>query len=83
DFTKKRRGDEEDQSLIRWFTEHNTDDLSWELGRSIRDDLYPQAWIYFTFEDEEDDEGEFDVEDFQEDSDEEDDSAPPSKKRVK
>ncbi|RIB02712.1 hypothetical protein C2G38_853380 [Gigaspora rosea] len=84
DFTKKRRDDEE-QSLIRWFTDHNTDDMSWELGRAIRDDLYPQAWIYFTFEDDEDeiDEGEIDLEEFQEESDEDEESAPPSKKRVK
>ncbi|CAG8680938.1 10173_t:CDS:2, partial [Dentiscutata heterogama] len=85
DFTKKRRGEDEEQSLIRWFTDHSTDDMAWELGRSIRDDLYPQAWIYFTFEDDEDeiDEGEIDLEDYQEESDEDEESAPPSKKRVK
>ncbi|CAG8438287.1 3701_t:CDS:2, partial [Scutellospora calospora] len=73
DFTKKRKGDEEEQSLIRWFTDHHTDDVSWDLGRAIRDDLYPQAWIYFTFEDDEDeiDEGEIDLDDYHEEESDE------------
>ncbi|CAG8453779.1 12047_t:CDS:2 [Acaulospora morrowiae] len=50
DFTKKRKNDEDDeQSLIRWFTETDTDDISWELGKTIRENLYSEAWVHYNY----------------------------------
>lgn len=78
DFTKKRKNeDDDDQGLIRWFSETSTDDTSWELGKTIRDDLYAEAWMHYNFDyEEEDPEEEIDLDDYPDESDEE----PPQKR---
>ncbi|CAG8562846.1 6157_t:CDS:2 [Diversispora eburnea] len=98
DFTKKRKNYETDPSLIKWLTENVTDDVSWELGKVIRDDLYFHAWMHYN-EDIDDDEGDIgDLEDDIEEGEEEDEAdlenylanfdaeefgQPPSSKRAK
>ena len=46
DYTKKRKAndDEDDQSFFKWFSEENTDDYSWGIGKLVKDEVYPQAW---------------------------------------
>ncbi|RIA93184.1 hypothetical protein C1645_763039 [Glomus cerebriforme] len=86
DYTKKRKADEDedDQSFIKWFSEENTDESSWELGRAIKDEIYPQAWmIYLNEEYEEEDDDEEGVNQEFDDESEEEELDVPSKKRVK
>ncbi|CAG8513079.1 4496_t:CDS:2 [Acaulospora colombiana] len=83
DFTKKRKSDDDaDQGLIRWFSDTSTDDNSWELGKTIRDDLYGDAWMHFNLDYEEEDdldpEEEIDLDDYPDDSD--DGTNPPTEK---
>ncbi|RHZ44798.1 hypothetical protein Glove_709g60 [Diversispora epigaea] len=95
DFTKKRKNYEPDPSLIKWLTENTTDDVSWELGKVIRDDLYCNAWTHYNEDiDDEADIGELDdiddIEEGEEDGEEdlenylaEEFGQPPSSKRIK
>jgi template-activating factor I len=90
DYTKKRKAndDEDDQSFIKWFSEEISDENSWEIGKLIKDEVYPQAWLIYTNDDDDDDDDiiagddeEINA-DFDEESEEEELEVP-SKKRVK
>ncbi|CAB4380291.1 unnamed protein product [Rhizophagus irregularis] len=85
DYTKKRKVDEEeDESFIKWFSEENTDDSSWELGRNFRDEVYPQAWMIYvtdvTEDYDEEDEEEGVNQDFDEEESEEEELEVPNKR---
>jgi len=84
DLTKKRKSRDSEGEQVSFFEWFGDEDPS--LGEMIRDDLFPDAFKYYTGTEEDDesyDDAEYDLDDTDKDDDEEEDEPPNKKGKAK